>query len=186
MFVRAQLSAQAATFVDFLLSIFLHQWCGIYYVYATLYGSITGGLVNCVLNYKWTFHTDDCRPANVLVKYLLVWAGSIGLNLWGTYLLTEILTSPTGYFVLSEPIAFISSKITIAVLVAVFWNYQLHRVFVFKDAQLKRLLRKKLIKLKLQYGNQETSQEDARRTSATHLQDHTAAHLRHDQSRHHA
>lgn len=161
MFVRAQLSAQIATFVDFLLSIALHQWCDVYYVYATLYGSITGGLVNCVLNYKWTFRTDDCRPANVMVKYILVWLGSIGLNLWGTYLLTEILSSPTGYLALGESLAFISSKVTIALLVAVFWNYQLHRTFVFKDAQLKQLFQTKLTKILHRYGNKATSQEDA-------------------------
>ena len=96
-----------------------------------------------------------------MVKYVLVWLGSIGLNLWGTYLLTEILSSPTGYLALSESFAFISSKVTIALLVAVFWNYQLHRMFVFRDAQLKRFFSTKLTKLIHRYGNKATSQEDA-------------------------
>ena len=85
MFIRAQLSAQIATFVDFLISILLNQCANVYYVYATLIGSISGGLTNCAINYKWTFQTEDCSPIPVIIKYTLVWIGSIGLNLWGTY-----------------------------------------------------------------------------------------------------
>lgn len=50
MFIRAQLSAQIATFVDFLISILLNQCANVYYVYATLIGSISGGLTNCAIN----------------------------------------------------------------------------------------------------------------------------------------
>ena len=110
MFIRAQLSAQVATVVDFLVSIVLNQGFGIYYVYATLTGSVSGGLVNCAINYKWTFHTEDCGPMYVLFKYLLVWLGSIGLNLWGTYLLTEFLTMQQSRLHLTDSTAFILSR----------------------------------------------------------------------------
>lgn len=161
MFIRAQLSAQIATIADFAVSIALNQWFGIYYVYATLSGSITGGVINCAINYKWTFHTDDCSPAHVLFKYVLVWIGSIGLNLWGTFLLTEFLKAQTGYFHLNASQAFITSKITVSAMVAVLWNYNLHRVFVFKDSQLKKILKNKIIKIKNQHGNKETGKEGA-------------------------
>ena len=69
MFIRAQLSAQIATFVDFLISILLNQCANVYYVYATLIGSISGGLTNCAINYKWTFQTEDCSPIPVIIKY---------------------------------------------------------------------------------------------------------------------
>ena len=82
MFLRAQLSAQIATLVDFAVSIVLNEWFNVYYVYATLCGSISGGVTNCVINYKWTFHTTDCSPYFVMFKYILVWLGSIGINLW--------------------------------------------------------------------------------------------------------
>ena len=179
MFVRAQLSAQVATFVDFALSIILHQLVGVYYVHATFYGSVTGGLVNCAINYKWTFHTADCHPLSVLVKYVMVWLGSISLNIWGTYLLTETLTGRVGLFSLSESLAFIIAKVVVAVTVAVLWNYNLHRSFVFKDAHVARLLKKGKNKL-TQYGNKTTSEEDPRRSSATHLQDHQSAGAWHD------
>lgn len=157
MFIRAQLSAQLATIADFLVSIMLNQGMGIYYVYATLTGSIMGGLVNCVINYKWTFHTEDCSLMFVLFKYVLVWIGSIGLNLWGTYLLTEFLTAQHNRFSISESTAFILSKIITSVTVAVCWNYNLHRVFVFKDAQINDKIKSKIKQIRHQHGSKKTS-----------------------------
>lgn len=55
MFLRAQLSAQMATIADFLVTILLVRLFDVYYVYATLAGAIYGGIINCIINYKWTF-----------------------------------------------------------------------------------------------------------------------------------
>ena len=55
MFLRAQLSAQFATLADFILTYVCFKWLGIYYVLATSIGAITGGIINCVINYKWAF-----------------------------------------------------------------------------------------------------------------------------------
>lgn len=142
MFVRAQLSAQVATIADFVLSIALNQLFGVYYVIATFCGALTGGIINCTINYKWTFHTSDCRPAWVMFKYVLVWIGSIALNTGGTYLLTELLTGRAhALFAVNESWAFIIAKIVVAVSVAVLWNYNLHRKFVFRDAHMKRMFK---------------------------------------------
>lgn len=54
------------------------------------------------------------------MRYLLVWGISILLNTVGTCQLTEALR-----------IDFIIVKAVVAVLVAVLWNYQMQRVFVF-------------------------------------------------------
>ena len=146
MFLRAQLSAQVATIADFLVSIGLNQWFNVYYVYATLFGSITGGIINCTINYKWTFHTNDCSPTHVLFKYILVWIGSIALNLWGTFLLTEFLKAQTGHIHLNDSSSFIASKTIVSIMVAIFWNYNLHRIFVFRDSHIKRTFKKRIIK----------------------------------------
>jgi hypothetical protein len=53
MFIRAQLSAQIATFVDFLISILLNQCANVYYVYATLIGSLLFNIF-CVTFYEAT------------------------------------------------------------------------------------------------------------------------------------
>ena len=60
-FLRAQLSAQFATLADFVLTFVCFRWLGLYYLLATSLGSIAGGIINCVINYKWTFATKDCQ-----------------------------------------------------------------------------------------------------------------------------
>ena len=88
MFLRAQLSAQMATVTDFLVTILLVTWFDVYYVYATLAGAVYGGIVNCVINYKWTFKSHG-KKTHIAVKFVIVWLGSIWMNTWGTYALTE-------------------------------------------------------------------------------------------------
>ena len=90
MFLRAQLSAQMATIADFLVTILLVRLFDVYYVYATLAGAIYGGIVNCVINYKWTFKSKG-KKTHIAVKFIIVWICSIWLNTWGTYTLTESL-----------------------------------------------------------------------------------------------
>ena len=80
MFIRAQFSSQVASATDFLVTILLVKLFRVYYVYATFTGSVCGGIVNCIINYKWTFKSKECKKRHVIVKYLLVWIGSILLN----------------------------------------------------------------------------------------------------------
>ena len=95
MFLRAQLSAQFATLADFILTYVCFKWFGIYYVLATSIGAITGGIINCVINYKWAFATKDCQFKWVFFKYVLVWIGSFILNVGGVYLLVEFMQNNT-------------------------------------------------------------------------------------------
>lgn len=149
MFLRAQLSSQMATVMDFLVTILLVKLFDVYYVYATLAGAIYGGVVNCVINYKWTFKSTDCKKTHVAAKFVLVWVCSIWFNTWGTYLLTESL----GRFVwVRDTLSryfddfFIIPKIVVAVIVAVFWNYNMQRVFVYRKIDWKGAFRKKKLK----------------------------------------
>ena len=76
MFLRAQLSAQMATIADFLVTILLVRLFDVYYVYATLAGAIYGGIINCIINYKWTFKSKG-KKTHVAVKFIIVWVCSI-------------------------------------------------------------------------------------------------------------
>ena len=76
-FFKAQISAQFASFVDFLVTILLVKAFAVFYLYATFTGSVVGGIVNCAINYGWVFHAEDCKKTHVAVKYLFVWGGSI-------------------------------------------------------------------------------------------------------------
>ena len=131
MFLRAQLSAQMATIADFLVTILLVRLFEVYYVYATLAGAVYGGIVNCVINYKWTFKSTG-KKTNVAVKFILVWVCSIWLNTWGTYALSQYF----GDF-------FIIPKMAVAVIVALFWNYNMHRFFVYRNINIGSLFRKR-------------------------------------------
>lgn len=136
-FLRAQLSAQIATLADFVLTYVCFQWLGMYYLLATSIGSITGGIVNCIINYKWTFATQDCQFKWVFLKYILVWIGSFVLNVGGVYLLVELLQDHTHLWERASSFYLMVIKIIVAVLIAVGWNYVLHRNFVFRDANVR-------------------------------------------------
>ena len=122
-FCKAQLSAQAATLIDFGISIFLAEVAGLWYLYATFIGALTGGICNCVFNYRWVFDSEGLKKKKVAFRYTIVWIGSILLNTLGTYALTEF----SRYY-------FIITKAIVSVVVAVFWNYQLQRLFVYKSS----------------------------------------------------
>lgn len=143
MFLRAQLSAQFATLADFILTYVCFEWLGIYYVLATSIGAITGGIINCVINYKWTFATKDCQFKWVFFKYILVWIGSFILNVGGVYLLVEFMQNNTHLWERASGFYLIIAKVIVSIIVSVGWNYVLHRYFVFQDAKI--LLRIKSI-----------------------------------------
>ena len=119
-FCKAQFSAWIATCVDFSVSLVLARVCGLWYAYATFLGAVSGGVTNCFINYRWVFHALGMKKKYVALRYLLVWIGSIALNTYGTYALTE-----------ASGMNFVLSKAIVAVAVAVIWNYQMQRVFVF-------------------------------------------------------
>ena len=146
-FLRAQLSAQFATIADFCLTYICFQWLGIHYLFATSIGTVTGGLINCIINYKWAFNTQDCQFKWVLFKYTLVWCGSFILNVGGLYLLVEFLKTYTNLWEQSESFYLITSKIVIAFMVSIGWNYVLHRYFVFRDARIQSRMKSLLNKI---------------------------------------
>ena len=120
MFGKAQCSAWIASAVDFGITLLLTSLVGMWYGYSTFIGSVCGGLTNCAINYRWVFNAFGMKKKYVALRYMFVWVGSIALNTFGTWQLTEI--SGSNYII---------SKTVVAVLVAVFWNYQLQRTFVF-------------------------------------------------------
>ena len=119
-FVKAQCSAWVASAVDFSITFVLTSVAGLWYGYSTFIGALSGGLVNCAINYRWVFRSFGLKKKYIALRYMLVWAGSIALNTYGTCLLTEL-----------SAINYIISKAIVALLVAVLWNYQLQRTFVF-------------------------------------------------------
>lgn len=132
-FLRAQLSAQFATLADFILTYTCFEWIGLHYLLSTSIGTITGGFINCFVNYKWAFATKDCQFKWVFFKYILVWCGSFALNVGGLYLLVEFLKRYTLLWEHASSFYLITSKIVVSFIVSICWNYTLHRYFVFRN-----------------------------------------------------
>jgi putative flippase GtrA len=144
-FLRAQLSSQLASITDFIVTIALVNIFQLFYVYATFIGSVCGGITNCVVNYRWTFKTMNVKKRYIAIRYLIVWGGSILLNTSGTYLMTELLKKIPWLMEISDLFfdnIFIVPKIVVSLLVGFVWNYNMHRLFVYRNLNLKRFLLK--------------------------------------------
>jgi len=146
MFLRAQFSSQISSITDFSVTIILAKVFSLYYVYATFLGSVCGGIVNCIINYQWTFKAQGSKKRYVAIKYLTVWTGSIFFNTSGTYLVTELLGKFTWLRDLLGHLfddVFIVSKIFVSLIVGFVWNYNMQRLFVYRDRDFRKYFRRK-------------------------------------------
>ena len=121
LFFKAQCSAFLATIADFTTSA-VTAYMGIYYLWATLLGSLTGGCVNFAINFHFVFHPTQRRVWMSILMYLLTWIGSIVWNTGGTFIFTKLFVNEQRFMV---------AKVVAAILVAFFWNYPMQRYIVF-------------------------------------------------------
>lgn len=136
-FIRSAGVAQAASWIDlgtaFVLFAFAHfpPWA------STAIGAFVGGVINGVLNYRFTFHANNCPWKAVLVKYAMVWLGSLLLNSFGTEFLyygllhwpwlEEVGFKPDGYFA--------AARLAVSGIVSLCWNFILQRNFVYHKSK---------------------------------------------------
>lgn len=120
-FFRYNVVALIATVVDFSLFIFLSQVLNVWYVLATFVSAVTGGIVAFILKRNWAFVSKDKRMSSQVIKYIIVWGGSILLNTWGLYLMVE-----------HTSLEHVIAKVIVAVTVGIGFNYVLYKYFVFK------------------------------------------------------
>lgn len=142
-FLRAQFSSQISSQVDFLVSIICVNVFGIYYGNATLLGNVSGGVLNCFINYKWTFKAKGLNVTHVLIKFIIVWLGSILFNRQGTILFTELVMHHISVDGMPQIIVnniFLVPKIVVSIIIGVVWNYNMQRYFVYKDRNFKKYL----------------------------------------------
>lgn len=121
-FTKAQLISLLATAVDFGVTWLLVERAGAPPVAAGVTGTICGGVTHFIVSRGWVFNAQEKKWTGQLNRYILVWIGNLLLNASGLWLLTH-------YIELNYKIA----KVITATLVAVFYNYQLQKRFVFKN-----------------------------------------------------
>lgn len=139
-FLRSIVSSQAASWIDlgsrmlFYSIIFVNM--GEFYRsnLSVAIGAVMGGMVNCFINYKFTFHADGQSVRAVVIKYIMVWTGSLLLNMYGTTFLAMILSRWGWLHTLgfTNDAIFAASTLTVSLLVSWFWNFLLQRNFVYR------------------------------------------------------
>lgn len=127
-FSKAQGVSVLATGVDFGVTFLLFRLAGVTAGTASILvtfcgatGTLCGGVIHFMVSRTWVFNAQEKRWAGQLNRYALVWIGNLALNASGLYLLTR-------YTELSHML----TKIVVAIIVAVSYNYVLQKRFVFK------------------------------------------------------
>lgn len=134
-FIRSAGVAQAASWIDLGTSFVLFAFAHFAPWVSTAIGAMIGGLINGVLNYRFTFHANSCPWKAVAVKYALVWIGSLLLNSFGTQILyyglmhwpwLETVGFKTdGYFA--------AARLIVSGAVSLGWNFVMQRNFVYHN-----------------------------------------------------
>ena len=138
-FLRSAVSSQASGWVDFIVGFVMFYWIFNQHLswLATGIGVVAGGIVNCIICYKFTFRAENCPWKAVVVKYALVWIGNLILNSGGTEVLYVLLKKwnvledlgfkPAGYYS--------TARLVMSLLVSWFWNFVLQRNFVYRPSR---------------------------------------------------
>lgn len=147
MFLRSSMSSQVASWTDLgssigLVALGVSKWV------ATPVGAVLGGIVNCLINYRFTFRAaQECTLRSVAVKYVLIWLGSVLFNTVGTSLLADILDrwhllERMGF---TNVGSFAAARLIVSLVVSLAWNYLMQKNFVYRrsrfDASAERISR---------------------------------------------
>lgn len=133
MFIRSSISAQIASWIDMGTSIGMVA-AGVSQWVATPAGAVVGGIVNCCINYKFTFRASGCSVKAVAIKYLMIWVGSVLFNTVGTSLLADALDN----WHILENIgvtsvgSFAAARIIVSLIVSLAWNFVMQKYFVYR------------------------------------------------------
>ena len=96
-------------------------------------GLVVGGVVNCCINYKFTFRAEHCSVKAVAVKYFLIWGGSFILNLAGTTALDHLLQHAgwLEHLGFKADGIFVFARLAVSLIVSLAWNFLLQKNFVY-------------------------------------------------------
>ena len=120
-FLRYNVAAIIATAVDFVILIALTEIFQLWYFLSAIIGAIAGGIVAFMFSRNWVFKKRDGKITTQALKYILVWGTSIFLNTYGLYLFVEYLD-----------FHYIVSKVIVAIIVGIGFNFFMHKYFIFK------------------------------------------------------
>lgn len=109
-----------ATAIDFLILIIMVQLLELWYIAASVTGTVCGGLLSFALNRKWVFGAESGSICLQFSRYSLVWFGNLLLVTLGVYLMTSLMH-----------LNYLLSKTLVSILLGVSYNYLLQKQFIF-------------------------------------------------------
>lgn len=136
--LRSSASAQFCGWIDMLVSFVSFAFLNMTPWLSTATGALIGGICNCIINYRVTFHAKNVGWRAVMVKFVLVWTGSLLLNSFGTQIVYYLvcdwdwLHTTVG---LSDDAIFIAARLAVSLVVSLGWNFLLQRHFVFRPTR---------------------------------------------------
>lgn len=133
-YLRSIVSSQCASWTDYIVCFCLFALAGLDSFWATACGAFCGGVINCIINYKFTFRAQGVDWRAVVVKYAFVWTGSLLLNSYGTETLYNVVSDwqwlqSLGF---NQNVYFIGTRLFVSLMVSWFWNFALQRYVVYR------------------------------------------------------
>ena len=119
--LRNHVASVTATSVDFLVTIFLTEIIGVYYLISNTIGATAGGATSFIMCRLWVFNQRNSKWQHQAFRYLLAVLLSIFLNTLGVWFFTELFH-----------LQYIVAKIITAVIIGISVNFFVFRYFVFK------------------------------------------------------
>lgn len=163
-FLRSAVSSQASGWVDFIVGFVMFYWVFNQHMswLATGIGVVAGGIVNCIICYKFTFHAENCPWKAVVVKYALVWIGNLILNSGGTEVLYILLKKWNVLEELGFKTAgyYSTARVVMSLLVSWFWNFILQRNFVYRPSKFDPYAVRFMNKLFSLFGIKKKTEDD--------------------------
>lgn len=141
-YLRSIVTSQAAGWTDMFIGFALFAWAGLTPWLSTAIGAMCGGILNCILNYRFTFRADDCDWRAVMTKYAMVWVGSMLLNTFGTQFLYYLMESISWFETIGfNPDGFYAvARVFTSLIVSWFWNFLLQRYFVYRTLPIDKYI----------------------------------------------
>jgi putative flippase GtrA len=125
--MRHNSASLIAAAVDYLVMILCVELGGIGPVAATPIGAFSGAVVNFTMGRWFTYKTTEVPAPRQAWRYMLVSAGSLGLNTAGEYLFHRVLG-----------LEYVLARVISSVIVSNAWNFPLQRYFVFSASRIKK------------------------------------------------
>ncbi|MDE6809175.1 MAG: GtrA family protein [Muribaculaceae bacterium] len=162
--LRSSVSSQLCGWIDTLTSFLVFSLIGLSAWMSTALGAFVGGVFNCIINYRFTFHAFGVDWRVALTKFVFVWTGSLLLNSFGTEAVYSLVKDWQWLYEIKgigKDGIFLAARLFVALTVSLCWNFLLQRHFVFKVTRLDPYIGKFLTKIGI--GSKNKIKNDANR-----------------------